>query len=335
MNTVVPFADDLYHKNRPKLRVGPEEVLKLDDRVGLHPAMKGIKALWDEGQVKVVQGVGYPRPNRSHFRSMEIWQSGALAATPTSGWLGKAADRTEGLGLCHVGAEAPPLAVRGRKAAAPSIASLADSRLIPGASLPMGGGRGPDRDDVSAAIGRRYEAARELSARLAAMKAATPASSPDSIAARLETVRALIEADSPLRVYYTSQGGFDTHSGQKYTHQELLKKTSDAIRSFLVSLRPSRLDERVVVLVFSEFGRRLRENASAGTDHGAAAPVILVGKPVRGGLLGPPPDLSDLEEGDPRFTTDFRDVYATVLRHLFGIESAPILGRCDESLALF
>jgi len=215
------------------------------------------------------------------------------------------------------------------------LLSLADYRLIPGASLPAGGGLGPDRDEVSNAIGRRYEAARELSARLAAINGEAPTSSPDSLAARLDVIRALIEADSPLRMFYTSQGGFDTHSGQKYTHQELMRKTSDAIRSFLVSLRPGRLDERVVVLVYSEFGRRLRENASAGTDHGAAAPVILAGKPVRGGILGPPPDLSDLDEGDPRFTTDFRDVYATVLRRLLGVDPAPLLGPRDDSLTLF
>jgi uncharacterized protein (DUF1501 family) len=344
LNTVVPFADDVYHKSRPGLRVEPNAVLKLDDAVGFAPECKGLKSLWDEGQVKVVQGVGYPDPSRSHFRSMEIWQSGVLDAGPTSGWLGATADRTAGLDLCHVGTEAVPLALRGRRALAQSIGSVADYRFDPGATLPTPPPAGADdqNDVLLGAVRSRYRAALDLAARVGAIERATspaPAVNADNdplvLEASLATVRTLIEADAPFRIYYTAQPGFDTHAAQKFTHARLLRGVSDAVATFLRGLRMARLDERVVVLIFSEFGRRLQENGSAGTDHGTSAPVILAGKPVRGGLVGPPPNLNDLDLGDPRFTTDFRDLYATVLRRWLAIDPTPILGRRDEALPLF
>lgn len=335
LNTVVPFTDDVYHRSRPTLRVGPKEVLRLDDRAGFHPAMKGLKAEWDAGRVAVVQGVGYPGPSRSHFRSMDVWQSGSPGETPTSGWLASAADRAAGFELCHVGDTALPLALRGRRVVAQSVSDPADLRLAPGATVPD---TPPAHDPVLDAIRERYAAARGLATRLASLPAATPVA-PDDVSAplrdRLATVRALTRAGAPFRVYYTSQGGFDTHASQKYQHEQLLRGVSGAISSFLTGLRDDRLDDRVVILVFSEFGRRLDENASGGTDHGTAAPVLLAGTPVRGGVLGPPPDLTHLDQGDPQFTTDFRDVYATVLRRWLGVDPVPVLGRRDDALALF
>jgi uncharacterized protein (DUF1501 family) len=339
LNTVVPHADDIYHKNRPTLRIEPVKVLKLDDRVGLHPSLKELHALWEAGDLAVLQGVGYPNPNRSHFRSMEIWQTGALGDAPPAGWLGRLADANPTLGLCHVGQQSVPLAVRGRKSIPQALASLADYRLAPGAGLAEVSEADRVGDPVLREIQRQFAMARDLSVRLAAIPTdqagAESASSPETLAGRLETIRRLIEADLPVRVYYTSQDGFDTHAAQRYTHQELLRKVSQGVAGFLKSLKASRLDERVVVLLFSEFGRRLKENASNGTDHGAAAPVLLAGKPVKGGLIGPPPNLANLDDGgDPRFTTDFRDAYAALLRRWLAVDPEPILGRRDAWLAL-
>ncbi len=345
LNTVVPFAADIYHKSRPTLRIEPAQVLKLDDQVGLHPALKELHEVWDSGDLAVVQGVGYPNPNRSHSRSMEIWQTGVLGPAPVAGWLGRATDANPALGLCHVSSQPLPLALRGRRALPQELSSLADYRLAPGASLAeLSTGSGWD-DAILTQARRQFAAARELSGRLPAIEArrALPASAADTtdstthtLESRLETIRGLIEADLPFRVYYTAQDGFDTHATQRFTHSNLLGQVSRGLAGFLKGLKTSRLDERVVVLVFSEFGRRLKENASGGTDHGAAAPVFLAGKPVKGGLLGPAPDFTKLDDsGDPHFATDFRDVYATVLWRWLDVDPEPILGKRNEGLALF
>jgi uncharacterized protein (DUF1501 family) len=339
LNTVVPYANDIYHKSRPTLRIEPDKVLKLDDHVGLHPSLKELHALWQSGGVAVVQGVGYPNPNRSHTRSMEIWQTGMLGPAPPAGWLGRVADANPALGACHVGDHSVPLAVRGRKAIPRALASLADYHLATSACLPESPQSSHRLDPVLDAVNRQYNAARDLSARLAALSAPSTSSmseeSSDSLRGRLDTIRRLIEADLPLRVYYTSQGGFDTHAGQRFAHQDLLRRVSQSVTGFLKDLKASRLDERVLVLLFSEFGRRLKENATSGTDHGSAAPVLLAGQPVKRGLNGPPPKLTDLDDaGDPRFTTDFRDLYSTLLRRWLAIDPEPILGRRTGSLPI-
>jgi uncharacterized protein (DUF1501 family) len=333
LNTVVPHADDVYHKSRPTLRIEPDKVLRLDERVGLHPALKELHQLWDSGDLAVVQGVGYPGPNRSHFRSMEIWQTGVLGPAPPAGWLGRAADADPAMRLCHVGPQSVPIALRGRKAVPQSLASLADYRLTPGTGLVELVETGESSSPVLEQVRRQFTAARELSDRLAAIPEAS--ASADTLEGRLETIRRLIEADCRFCIYYTALEGFDTHAIQRYTHPDLLRKVSQGVAGFLGNLKPSRLDERVVVLMFSEFGRRLKENASGGTDHGTSAPVLVAGKPVKGGLIGPPPDLAKLDDsGDPQFSTDFRDVYATLLRRWLAIDPQPILGRRDEKLAL-
>jgi len=336
LNTVVPFADDIYHKSRPTLRIEPDKVLKLDARVGLHPSLKELHQLWGSGDLAVIQGVGYPNPNRSHTRSMEIWQTGVVGPAPVAGWLGRCADANNTLKLCHVGPQSASLAVQGRKTVPQALASLADYRLSPGASLADPDETARGGDSILNQVRGQFAAARGLSAQLAAIpadRAAHDTASPETLEGRLETIRRLIEVDLPLRVYYTTQDGFDTHAGQRYTHQDLLRRVSQAVSGFLTSLKTSRLDERVVVLLFSEFGRRLKENASNGTDHGAAAPVLLAGRPVKGGLIGPPPNLSKLDEGgDPSFTTDFRDVYAALLGRWLAIDPEPILGRRAGSL---
>ena len=326
LNTVVPFADDRYARARPTLRLDPKQVLKLDDHVGLHPALKDFKTLYDAGHLTVVQGVGYPDPNRSHTRSMEIWQTGVVGPAPMAGWLGRVTDADPRLTACHVGPDPVPLAVRARKHMVSSVADLAEYRLAPGASLP----NGPPRavDDLTAEIQQRIDAARDRAAKVAefARNSAVRNPNSDPLRARLDTIRTLIELDPALRVFYTAQSGYDTHANQEYPHQDLLRKASSAVAGFLAALRAKKLDERVLVLLFSEFGRRVAENAQRGTDHGTAGPVFLAGTPARGGLIGPPPDLADLDDGDLKYAIDFRDVYATLLRDWLDVDPVPILG---------
>ncbi len=335
LNTVIPFTDDVYHKSRPTLRVEPGKVLKLDQHVGLHPALKELHRLYEAGDLSVVQGVGYPNPNRSHFRSMEIWQTGTVAPAPPAGWLGRLSDAHPRLELCHVGQGTVPLAVQGRRVVAQSLASAAAYRLPPGAGLPSRFGEAP-RDKVIGAIRQQYTACAELAGRLESLRGSSGATADaETLPGRLETIRKLIEADTPYRVYYTAQQGYDTHAVQRFPHQQLLETLGKAVAGFLSDLKSSKLDERVVILIFSEFGRRLKENANGGTDHGTAAPVLVAGRPVKAGLIGPCPDLTHLDEtGDPRYAVDFRDVYATLLRRWLDVDPAPILGERNAALPL-
>jgi uncharacterized protein (DUF1501 family) len=234
------------------------------------------------------------------------------------------------LQLCHVGEGVVPHAVLRRKGTTSSIRNLTDFRLNPGAVLAKAGAAD---GSLLQEIGKRTESTRELVKSLEMMSAKTSTAA-GSLDERLGTIRALIEAGTSFRVYYTALEGFDTHASQRFTHQELLSTMSSALGGFLDGLRNSKLDERVLVLLFSEFGRRVRENGQGGTDHGTAAPVFLVGKSVRGGLLGPAPDLIKLDLGDLCFKVDFRDVYATLLRRWLRIDPKPILGNRDETLEL-
>ena len=333
LNTVVPYADDVYHKSRPTLRIAPDKVLKLDDHVGLHPAMKDLHRLWEEGQVKVVQNAGYPNPNRSHFRSMQIWHAGVLGAVPTAGWLGRACDAAPALGRCFVGDDVVPLALQGRKEPAAALSNLADFQpaletLVPASAK--------GSDALLDEIGKRMQTTRDLAAeRITRLRRADlPVAPAGSLEERLLTIRALLEGVPRFRIFYTSIGGFDTHIGQQFNHQELLRTVSTSVHRFMTELRKSKLDDRVVVLIYSEFGRRLTENGQRGTDHGTAAPLFLVGRPLKGGLFGPGPDLSDLELGDPRYKVDFRDIYPTMLKRWLRIDPEPVLGNRDDAAPL-
>ena len=336
LNTVIPFDDDTYHRARPTLRVEPSKVLKLDGALGLHPAMTGLHRLWEGGTLGVLMNVGYPSPNRSHFRSMEIWQSADLGPSPNSGWVGRMADADPiSAPPCAVGQVEMPLALRGRRVAPLGLADLSSARLGLGARLDLP--EAPIGDDRSplGRVSRALASARDLGERIDGIDPPDADASPDSLDGRLATIRALIEANAGPRVYATALDGFDTHANQQYAHQSLLRTLSDALARFHSALADRRIDDRVVVLVFSEFGRRVAENGSKGTDHGAAAPMLLVGTPVAGGLIGGPPDLSDLVDGDLRHALDFRDVYASLLRGWLGVDPSVILGPGrDDGLGL-
>jgi uncharacterized protein (DUF1501 family) len=355
LNTVVPYADDIYHRNRFATRVDESDVLRIDDYVGLHPAMKGMAHLLENRRLAIVQGVGYANPNRSHFESMDIWHSARRDGGHRQvGWLGRYLDASARLGddsqvdgrlaAVHLGSEVQPLALAGLRIHAPSISSLDAFQLDDG-------GRAGQREAIQRLIDAPRAEAHDLVAyvRAAAQTAvassrrvrkamgsySTPVKYPASgLAEKLRGVAQLIEAGLSMRVYYLALDGFDTHSEQTEAHAALLTELSESLAAFVDDLVHHGHDQRVLVMCFSEFGRRVKENASRGTDHGAAAPMFLAGGAVRGGLFGNHPDLSELADGDPRFHTDFRRVYATVLEHWLDVGSEPVLGDRFEPLPL-
>jgi uncharacterized protein (DUF1501 family) len=357
LNTVVPYADDLYHKNRPKLHLTKEQVWKIDDHVGLHPALRGFGDLLQAQQLAVVQSVGYPNPNRSHFESMAIWQTADLKPTgDTPGWLARGLDRRpvaagSDVPALHVGADLLPQALAGGERHIPSIASLEQFRRR--LNVPASAGIAEQRtalDQIGAEargpagsllqfVERSTLLTYASSARLESVmgKGGGATGYPESygLAQRLKLVAQLIKAGLTTSLYYTHLGGFDTHANQAGTHDGLLREVGDSLKAFLEDLKKAGATERVLVLIFSEFGRRVSENGSAGTDHGTAAPVFLLGAGVQDGAHGPRPNLSDLDAGgDPKHAIDFRQVYATVLDHWLGCPSEKVLGEKFHTLRL-
>jgi uncharacterized protein (DUF1501 family) len=337
LNTVIPFADDAYYRARPTLGISAKDIVRLDDHLGLHPAMKSWRALWDTGRLSIVENCGYPHPNRSHFESMDIWHAGQFGSPTPSGWLGRASDTAAVGEMCYVGEGAVPQALYGRRRAVASLARLDDLQLRREAAE-IRVTRNAGQDELTAAITARLEQAREMSARLPAVglpSAADLNSKDRPLADRLDVVRTLIEQDQPFRVYYTALNGFDTHAQQRDTHESLWRQTSKAVSGFLDKLKKQNLADGVVVFLFSEFGRRVKENGSLGTDHGAAAPVFLVGEKVCPGVQGGVPNFNNLDDGDLRYQVDFRDVYAGLLRDWLSVDPATVLGPRDAAVKLF
>ncbi len=345
INTVVPFADEGYAKLRQELRLPADRVLKVTDRVGLHPSMTGAAKLLESGRLAVVQGVGYPNPDRSHFASMAIWQTARLDRTEHGGlgWLGRGLDVDSSAAgqraAFHVGSGASPVALRGRRSATTSLEHLADLRLDAGVMKQANSSHDhAPAGDLTAFVRRSaldaYITADRISD-LASSSKQDGAYPQTALAHRLALIAQLLKGGSSARVFYTAQPGFDTHAAQAPVHASLLSELSGALLAFLDDLARARLADRVTVLCFSEFGRRAAENGSGGTDHGTAAPVLLAGPGVKSGLVGPTPSLCDLEDGDIKMSIDFRRVYASVLESWLGIRSEAALGGKFESLPLF
>lgn len=325
LNTLVPWADEEYYKARPVLAVRREAVLRLDDDAALHPAMKPMHKLFEDGALAVVQGVGYPHPNRSHFRSTDIWESGIPERVETrTGWVGRALDRRkipdDALPcLCAGGADLP-LTLIGERTRAIAVSTIDSLRFR------LGGEEGETLDSLAALPAEKDSDLEYLRAttRLALRSAKRLERMEDlsrggsELELKLQLVARLIEADLGTRMFLVKLGGFDTHANQAKGHAELLRQLSEALASFHAKLRGMGQENRVLTMTFSEFGRRLAENRSYGTDHGAAAPLFLLGGGVRSGIHGARPSLDDLDDGDPKFTVDFRAVHAAVLEDFFG-----------------
>jgi uncharacterized protein (DUF1501 family) len=336
LNTVVPWADDRYHRARPVLAVSPQSVLRLDDHSGLHPSLAALMPLWDEGALSIVQGVGYPEPNRSHFRSMEIWHTASTDDSPPhAGWLGRAAGRlgrSGELAAAAVGERQLPLALAGARGQAPTISSIdeltLDDRTATGTTSPLQAAcrSAKGRDGAAAFIAEAYRGAFETARRLEQIGRVRRAGDfpASSLGRSLSLAATLIDARLGARVLYATQGGYDTHAGQDRTHPELLRDLARSLAAFQARIDEQGHGGRVLTLVFSEFGRRIHENASGGTDHGAGNPVLLLGRPTGGGLWGERPDLGGPIEKDVPGTTDFRRVYATALEWL-GVDPGVVI----------
>ena len=331
LNTIIPIQDDQYRKNRPVLAIGKDNAIRLSETMSLHASMKPLMEFWESDDLAVLQNVGYPNPNRSHFRSKDIWQSASFIQDPSEGWLGKLADESSCETL-YVGNTDLPLAMRRRGgAASPVISSFEEFQLNRNAALPTTN-NALGASDLLAGISQRTNLAAEMAAKATGIE--TPAGE-SQFEERLMTMLGMIRTDARTRVFYTSLDGFDTHSRQAFTHANLLEDLARSLSRFATALKKDGLFEETLVLVYSEFGRRLRENGSFGTDHGAAAPMFAIGGGVRGGLHGDDPDLVNLQGGDVQFKIDFRDVYAATLDMWLGIDHKPILGKRDATVGIF
>ena len=340
LNTVVPYANKRYYELRPGLGIPEAEVLKINEQIGLHPSMSGVHSLYKEKKVALIQGVGYPQPNRSHFKSMEIWQSASPDGKLKYGWIGRHFDgemATHPLNpVVAIGLSTEkPRALNADKASIPCFASLTDIQSMVGdpdsermLRQIQGMEMGADSDTrvVQMANKTALDAMATLRDKLSGF---TPKQTygTDRFGQGFKQIAQLVATSPQTRVIYFSVGGFDTHARQADSHKNLLKGFSDAMLAFQRELEAMNKDKKVTTLVFSEFGRRTYENASGGTDHGAAAPMMLIGGNVKGGLYGPVPDLNDLQDGDIKFAIDFRQVYATTLENWMGGDSAAVLGQ--------
>jgi uncharacterized protein (DUF1501 family) len=381
LNMLPPWADDAYHRARPTLGHPADKVLKLDGYCGLHPALTPLKALYDEGHLSVIQGVGYPNPNRSHFRSTEIWQTASDSNRNVPyGWLGNYFDNccqgappTVGVAI---GGQAPQAfasphptgvtfanpeqyrwidheAKQGAMSAAefyfrqinqpdeessgmaPESAGAAVGGLDTSAGGSIGSISGSGAAHAFDGNSLDFLERTALDAQLSsdkvleiARKTRPLASYPHSqIADSLSLVARMIAGGLPTRVYYVSHGGYDTHQGEAPTHQRLMTELGAALGAFCADLKAQGNFDRVMLMTFSEFGRRVEQNASGGTDHGAAAPMLVLGGGVRPGMFGKYPSLTQLYEGDLMYNVDFRSVYATALERWLRVPSKQVLGR--------
>jgi len=336
LNTVIPFNDPRYYELRPTLGIGADEVLRVSDKLGLHPAMTGMETLYKEGKVAIINNVGYPRPNRSHFKSMEIWQSASPETNLGYGWVGRHLDLLHAKNPLNpvyaIGLSTDkPRALQSDNYSVPCFASLADIQAMVGdpdvermLREIQGVGGGSGEDVVRAANRSALDAMAILRDRLKGFEPKEKYPN-GPFGNGFRQLSQLIATSPQTRVLYMSAGGFDTHARQADQHQNLLKGFSDAMLAFQREIEALGKADKVVTLVFSEFGRRSYENASGGTDHGAAGPMMMVGKPVKGGFYGPIPDLQNLADGDLKFAIDFRQVYATALDEWMGGESEQVL----------
>lgn len=359
LNTLVPFTNDDYFRARPRLAKKESEVIRLTDGLGLNSQLEGLAGLYDEGDLAVVQGVGYPNPNRSHFVSTSIWETADPNNRANTGWLGRYFDNechgndpTVGISL----RKTQPESFGARENPGISLSSPELYRWIHGgdqlseAEEAFAGLNAPD-DDLISAVGdsidvvgatgnvvgednASYLERVALNAQISSekviqltrkhqSKARYPAS---KLAQSLSLVGRMIAGGMATRVYYVDHGGFDTHSNQENRHDQLLGQMDAALKAFFADLKAQGNYQRVTVMTFSEFGRRVGENASAGTDHGQGSCLFVAGGGVKGGIYGKEPSLSDLNRGDLKFTTDFRRVYASLLDGWLKTDSGKILG---------
>ncbi len=346
LNTVIPYGDEAYAAARPDLAYTGDTVLRLDDMFGLNPGLKGLHQLYGEQKLAIVRGVGYPKPDRSHFRSMDIWQTAQPDRPGTTGWLGRWLDTTGGdprlavsfepvlppllAGATSAGATVPGGAVKLPRAVTPEVLT-ALAGTSPGETAAQARAAGCFADlirvrDLMADV----DAADDEDTSLPEAPATATGGAAPPLDTQLALVTRCIEAGAATRVYSVSLGGFDLHADEKNAMESLLAKLDKPLSAFVQRMA----GRDVVVAVYSEFGRRVKANASDGTDHGTASSMFLVGSGIHGGMYGEQPSLTDLDDGDLVHTTDFRDVYATLLHDVLGADPAAVLDGWEGRLNL-
>ena len=350
LNMIVPTQDPVYAAVRGSAGIPADQTLRLNDGFGFHPSLVGVKALFDQGKIGVIPGVGYPSPNRSHFRSMDIWQSGVPDRVDLTGWLGRWHDAVgaDPIRMLSIGPSVPRALV-GAKSSASAVPN-GTFNLPGGAPLTnayMESVRTPS-SELGAWAGRITDTGSDLlrvSARLAPILKGdgqgTAAVNLEGVAddtkysvleRQLSEVVTLIRAKVPTRVYSVSLGGFDTHANELGTQANLLGVVDRSLSKFLSDIASDPMASDVMVVVYSEFGRRVAPNLSNGTDHGTAGPVLVAGHGVRGGMHADYPSLSDLVDGDLKVTTDFRRIYSTIIDQVLGADPAAVLGKRYDAL---
>jgi uncharacterized protein (DUF1501 family) len=358
LNTLIPYSDDIYYKSRSSLAIPKDSVLTINDRFGMNPKLKELKSLYDNGDLAILNAVGYPNPNRSHFRSMEIWQTASDAnKNEHYGWLGRyfdnacqGADPTVGVNIGTVA----PQAFLGPKPLGIAMANANRYRFIEEGSEPSGsfmmqeneaadlvgtnsgssienlGSAAPLQDGMTNVDFLQRTA---LDAQISSQDIQKITSQHQSsisypksrLGSDLQLIAKLIGGGLPSRIYYANQGGYDTHANQQGAHDRLMTEFSSALSAFVADLKEQGNYQRVLIMTFSEFGRRVKENASKGTDHGAAGPMFLLGGGIKAGVHSDYPSLKDLDNGDLKHQVDFRSVYATVLENWLQTSSSPVL----------
>ena len=364
LNTVAPYGDDLYQKARPTLAFSKKEVLKLDDYHGLHPRLTDLKTLYDQKRLAVIQGVGYPNPDRSHFESMDIWQLADPKRAHASGWMARSIPgmtvKDAGVPGMYLGDDRLPVAMQGADGGVISLADRASFRLQLSGNQTgrkkliedLNDEKDTAKADLAAFVRKRqlqtYTSLQKIEDALREAGGSGRGQSSEFVGGRfvrkdpddlntlggkLGLISRLIQKNLGTRLYYVQHGGFDTHSGQSEMHAKLLGELSNAVGNFFNTLGGEQ-SERVALMTYSEFGRRVKENGSRGTDHGSGSCMFVAGSQVVGGLVGKHPSMSDLTDGDIKYHTDFRRVYATLLDDWLGVDSKGVLEEQFEKLPL-
>ena len=354
MNTVVPYDNGLYYDFRPEIAIDPESVIEIDDRVGFRPGLEPIKRLWDEGKVAIIHGIGYPNPNRSHFRSMDIWHTALAEEVGTEGWLGRAIRDMDpngenvltgvnfGRGLPRaLGCPGVPVASVGNLETYGLFPDMQDQALRDYALETFGKmyGGAQGKDAVMGFLGQTgLDALKgaDIIRTAPGQYKSTVEYAANPIAQALKSAAQVMFADLGTRVYFTQHGSFDTHSGEQFKHELLWNEVAPAVGDFYDDLVEHGRNEDTVMFLYSEFGRRIRDNGS-GTDHGSGGMAMLIGDSVKGGMYGEYPSLAedDQLEGDLHYNNDFRGTYTSVLEQWLRLDAAPIVNGRYEAFDLF
>ena len=342
LNTVIPFRNDLYYKARPKLGIAKDKALAVTDEAGLHPALKGFKELYDDGSLAILNSVGYPNPDRSHFRSMDIWHTASQSHEYwTNGWVGRyldaqcngcdkptqAIELDDVLSLALKGEDIKGIAVKDPR----RLYGTANEKLFRDVMRSHKDEAGEQPVDYLYKTMAETLSSADYIFQQSRMHPTNAEYPKTELGNSLKTIASLIYSEINTKVYYVSLGSFDTHINQDAQQQRLFTEMNDAVKAFVKDLKQQHRFEDVMLFTFSEFGRRVNQNASNGTDHGTANNMFLVsGGLKQKGVLNPLPDLSDLNEGDLKYNVDFKNVYATILKKWLNADDKAILSKQYE-----